>query len=177
LAAVYRYKPTPARKRHFLVLPARLPGCLAAPRRRKPAILDHLLPAGRRSDGRSAPPGPSGRLAGLPAHRDRHRDWLEAEVSDIRIHLDAAGALGATVRFDQPLLGSLVVPVSVTEGIILAWRRQYPLRVHDATREFIKRSLQPAEPALRARPIPPGQPVAPGIREFIESLDFGPADS
>jgi bifunctional DNase/RNase len=105
-------------------------------------------------------------------------DWLEAEVGDVRIHLDAAGALGATVRFDQPLLGSLDVPVSVTEGIILAWRRQCPLRVDDATLAFIKRSLLPGDPAPRPDAARRDQSLAPGIRDFIESLNFeGPESS
>jgi bifunctional DNase/RNase len=102
---------------------------------------------------------------------DTVTEWLEAEVGGVLIERASNGALVALVSFDQPLLGRLDVPVSATEGIILAWRRQCPLRVDDDTLGFIRHSLAVPEPAPAARGALPST-LAPGIREFIESLDF-----
>jgi bifunctional DNase/RNase len=111
---------------------------------------------------------------------ERVTDWLDAQVSEVRLRRDGSGTLCASVTLEQPGRGCLV---SVTEGIVLAWRYKSPVRIDDDTLAHIRRWLVPAgsfhsdATDIAGSTTREDELLAPNIIDFIQSLDFDGPDA
>jgi bifunctional DNase/RNase len=101
-------------------------------------------------------------------------DWLDANVSEVRISRDGRGVLNALVTVEQAGRGSMMMPVSTTEGIVMAWRNKCPIRIDDATLAHIRRSLQPTSSFdhFGSGSSTATDDLNPTIVDFIQSLDM-----
>lgn len=103
-------------------------------------------------------------------------DWLDASVSEVRISRDERGILNARVVVEEASRGSMMMPVSTTEGIVLAWRNKCPIRIDDGTLAHIRRSLAPTSSFEYFSTHPPAgsdtDDLNPTIVDFIQSLDM-----
>ncbi len=124
-------------------------------------------------------------MAAAPLNSERHAGrvyqmleavagWLDATVSEVRISRDDRGILNALVVVEEANRGTLMMPVSTTEGIVVAWRNKCPIRIDDATLAHIRRSLTPTSSFdhLGSASSTAGDNLNPTIVDFIQSLDM-----
>ncbi|MEZ4520571.1 MAG: hypothetical protein R3A46_02845 [Thermomicrobiales bacterium] len=88
----------------------------------------------------------------------------------MRITNDDRGSLRAPVTIEQPEQGSLTMPVSTTEGIVIAWRNKCPIRIEDHALARIRGTFGYTGKTGH-RDTSSVAEIDPNIDDFIQSLD------
>jgi bifunctional DNase/RNase len=100
-------------------------------------------------------------------------EWLDSDVRDVELSLDTCGTLRATLRV-LGYEGAVAIPAHSVDAVIIAWRRQIPLRMPESDLRRIRalRDSATGHAGQSARIAADGQAPPEAFRRFIESLEL-----